>query len=52
MKKLYHVLKNEKHYYRPPLKTPNAETFTQYFSKVGEKLAKNLNKMEPRKIHE
>ena len=35
-----------------PLKTPNAETFNQFFSKIGEKLAKNINKMEPRKIEQ
>ena len=50
MKKLYQVLKNEKHNYQPPLKTPNAETFNQYFSSIGEKPAKHLNKMEPRNI--
>ena len=50
MKKLYQVLKSEKHTYQPPLKTPNAETFNQYFSKIGEKLAKNLDKTEPRKF--
>ena len=50
MKKLYQVLKNEKHNHQSPLKTPDAETFTQFFGKSGVKLAKNLNKMEPRKI--
>ena len=50
MKKLYQVLKNEKHNFQAPLKTLNAETFNQCFSQIGGKLAKNLNKMEPRKI--
>ena len=50
LKKLYQVLKNEKLNYQPSLKTPNAETVNQCFSNIGEKLAKNRNKMEPRKI--
>ena len=45
-------MKNEKHYYQPPLKTPNAETFNQYLSKIGEKLVQNLNEVEPRKIEQ
>ena len=50
--KLYQVLKNEKHNYQRHLKTPSPETFHQYFITIGEKLAKNLNKLEPGKIEQ